>query len=87
MSQGNQVHVPQLQNPQSRVCELQLLKPTHPKAHALQQEKPPQCEAQAPQLERSPLLAATRKEPGCSNKDPAQPKINKTRYTLLGGEV
>ena len=26
----------------SRAWELQLLKPTHPRAHALQQEKPPQ---------------------------------------------
>ena len=30
--------------------------PTHPRAHASKQEKPPQWEAQAPQLASSPYL-------------------------------
>ena len=47
----------------------------HPRACVLQQEKPPQWEAQAPQLEGNPLLATTR-ESLCSNEDPAQPKLN-----------
>ena len=56
MSQGNQAHVPQL------------LKPTHPKAHALQQEKPPQCEAQAPQRECSACLLQLEMSPGAAAK-------------------
>ena len=54
-------------------CMPQLLKPGHPRAHALQQEKPPQWEARAPQRRVAPahrqLEKATR-----SNKDPTQPK-------------
>ena len=45
--------------PESRnywVHVLQLLKPGHPRACALQQEKPPQQETPAPQLEGSPCL-------------------------------
>ena len=34
--------VPQLLSPCSRAWEPQLMKPTHPRAHTLQQEKPPQ---------------------------------------------
>ena len=37
-------------------CVQQLLKPTHPRAHALQQEKPPQWEAHIQQLETNPCL-------------------------------
>ena len=48
---------------------LQLLKPVCPKAHALQQEKPPQWEACVPQLEKSPS----------SNEDPAQPPKFKSK--------
>ena len=33
---------------------LQLLKPAGPRAHALQQEKPPQWETRTPQLESRP---------------------------------
>ena len=51
----------------------QILKPKCPRARAVQQEKPPQCEAQAPQLESSPHLLQLEKSP-CGNKDPAQPK-------------
>ena len=41
-----------------------------PGARVPQQEKPAQGEP-----ERSPLLAATREKPTCSNSDPAQPKL------------
>ena len=49
---------------------LQLLKPAHSRAHALQQEKPPQWEVCAPQLERKPTH---------NNRDQVQPKINKNK--------
>ena len=59
----------------SRAQEPQLLKPPHPRACALQQEKPLQWEAHAPQLESSPcspqLETSLR-----SDKGPAQPEIN-----------
>ena len=54
----------------------QLLKPTYPLARALQQKKLPQWEACALQLERSPHFLQLEKSLH-SNKDPAQPKINK----------
>ena len=47
-----------------------------PRACALQQETPLTEEARAPQLERSPHLLQLEKSPH-SNKDPAQPKINR----------
>ena len=49
-------------SPKYRTHTSQLLKPTCPEAHVLQQEKPPQWEARAPQLESSPL-ATTREKP------------------------
>ena len=42
---------PQLLSLCSRAQEPQLLKPTQPRAYARRQEKPPQREAHAPQLE------------------------------------
>ena len=45
----------------------QPLRPEYPRAHALQQEKPPWWEVYVPQLEKSPQ----------SNEDPGYPKINK----------
>ena len=48
-------HVPEIQ------------KPARPRAYAPQQEKPPQWEIRASQLEKSLY----------TNEDPAQPKINK----------
>ena len=45
-----------------------------PRACAPQQEKPPQWEARAPQLESSPYLPQP-EQSLCSNKDPAQLKI------------
>ena len=61
-------HKEQLLSLFSRAQKLQLLKPTRRRACALQQEKPSQWEACALQLEK----ALTD-----SNKDPAQPKLNK----------
>ena len=46
----------------------------HVRAHAPQQEKPPQEEACTSQLESSPHSLQLEKGMG-SNKDPAQPKI------------
>ena len=46
----------------------QLPKLERPRVHALKQEKPPQWEAQAPQLEKAHMY---------SNEDSAQTKINK----------
>ena len=55
----------------------QLPKHTHPRARALQQERPPQREdACAPQPERSPRSLQREKSWG-SSEDLAQPKINK----------
>ena len=54
---------------------LHLLKPAHPRARALQQEKLPRWDAWAPQLESSPHSWQPEKSPH-SKEDPAQPKIN-----------
>ena len=51
-----------------RAHVMQVLKPTCPRAHA-PPEKPPQWESHSPQLEKSP----------CSNKDPAEPKLNRPK--------
>ena len=62
----------------------QLRKPTHPRA-STPQEKPPQWEARAPQLESSPHSPQLEKSL-CSNDDSAQPKIKinfKILYTHL----
>ena len=75
MLRGNLVWVPQLLSLCSRAGELQLQKPSCLREHALQQEKPLQWEAHAPQLQRSLYLPQLAKSQ-CSNKDPAQPKLN-----------
>ena len=56
MPQSNKAHVPQLLSLHARVHKPQVLSPHAtatearvPRAHALQQEKPPQWEARAPQ--------------------------------------
>ena len=54
---------------------LQLLKPDHPRACALQ-EKPPQWETRAPPRESSPCSPQQEKSPS-TNEDPAQPEIKK----------
>ena len=77
--QSNKAHGSQLLSLCSRAQEPQLLsplapqilKPVHPRDRALQQEKPLQLEASAPQLESSPCLPQLEKTP-CSNGDPAQ---------------
>ena len=61
----------------------QLLKPESPRAHPLQQEKPAQWEARAPQLGSSPHLPQLEKSPS-SNEEPAQPKINKNYFKKIG---
>ena len=63
---------------------LQILKPTHPRACAPQQEKPLQWEDRAPQLESNPYLLQLEKSPN-SNDDPAQPKIkiNKIFFNVI----
>ena len=55
-------------------CEMSA-KVLHPKACALQQEKPAWWEARALQLENGPQSPWLEKSPG-SNEDPAQPEIN-----------
>ena len=54
MPWDNYARAPKLLSLCSRAYRPQLLKPTPPRAHALQQEKPPQWEAHTPPLERSP---------------------------------
>ena len=76
MPQSDQVCEPQLLNLSSRAVDLQLLKPTHPRARA-PQEKLPQCEAQSLQLESSPYSPKPDKSP-CSNEDPAKTKYINT---------
>ena len=53
----------------------QLLKPAHPRAHALQQEKPCQWEAHAPPLESRVCSLQTEKSPH-DHRDPAEPKTS-----------
>ena len=57
--------------------EPQLLKPAHPKACGLQQEEPPQWEAQAPQLESSPHSLQLEKSPTQQQPRPSTAKNNK----------
>ena len=63
MPQSNYACVPQLLSLHSGAHESQLLSPPAtttearaPRAHALQQEKPPQCEARAPQQRTAPSI-------------------------------
>ena len=62
---------PVLQSPRVTTTEAR-----EPRAHAPQQEKPPQWEARAPQR-RVALAHHNERKPARSNKDPTQPKINK----------
>ena len=56
-----------------RAQELQLLQSSGPRAHAPKQEKPPQRESPAPELESSPH--SPQPEKACAaNQEPAQPK-------------
>ena len=54
---------------------LQLLNPAHPRACALQREKPPQWEAHTLQLEGSPYLLQLEQRSHLSKANPAQSKI------------
>ena len=60
----------------SRAQESQPLKPWGPRALAMQRENPLQGEARALQLGSRPCSPQLEKSPS-SNKEPAQPKINK----------
>ena len=62
MPRSNQAHGPQLLRLLCRIWELQLLKPTRPRACALQQEMLLQRDTRAPQG-RVALLPATGEEP------------------------
>ena len=73
---------PQLLSLCSRAWEPQLLKPSHPWTHALQQEKPPQWAACASQLESSSCLSQREKSHAAmkiphSNENPMQYSQNK----------
>ena len=63
----------------------QLLKPTCPRACGLQQEKPPQWEAHALQIESGPYSPQLQKSP-CCNEDPTLPNIKKETKSLARGE-
>ena len=67
---ATKAHVPQLLSLRAATTEVRV-----PKACALQQEKPLQWEASAPQWGVAPTLHSWRK-PACSNEDPVQAKIN-----------
>ena len=76
MLQSTEAHYTTATEPASRAWEPQPLGPVCSRACALQQEKPPQPGAHRPQLESSPCSLQLEKSL-CSNKDPAQPKVNK----------
>ena len=58
----------------------QLQKPKSPRAHALQQKKPPQWETCTPQRRVAPCSPQLEKSTQ-HNEDPAQPKINKQKMS------
>ena len=83
MPWSNKACAPQLLTLRSRACEPQLLSPRAsttearvPRAHAPQQEKPPQWETHTPQWRVDPARRNQRK-PVHSNEDPTQPKTKK----------
>ena len=69
-------YMPQLLSLHPRAKKLQLRKPACPRARVLQQEKPPQWETPAPQLQRGTHSPQLEKSPG-SIEDPGEPKINR----------
>ena len=75
-SQSSWAHAPQLLSLCSRAWEPQNTAARTPTARALQREEPPQWEARAPQLERSPHSLQLENSL-CDNEDPVQPKLNK----------
>ena len=81
---SNETRVPQLLSLYSGTQGLQLLKPAHPRAHALQRVKTtamrsPQCEALYPNWRVAQALCNLRKPAPTtgSNRDAVQTKINK----------
>ena len=84
MPRSSQARAPRLLSLRSGAHEPQLLSPRAtttaaraPRAHALQQERPPQWEAHVPQRGVAPAQHNQRK-PTHSNEDPMQPKLKKT---------
>ena len=82
MLQSNYAAGPQLLSQGSRAWEPQLLKSMCPRAHVPQQEKPPQRETHALQLESSPCLAQLEKNTG-RDKDPAEPEEENSVHSGL----
>ena len=76
MLRGSWAHKPQVRSLCFRAHPLQLLKPARSRAWALQQEKPLQWEAHAPQWTVAPFHHNCRKALH-SNEESVQPKINK----------
>ena len=62
------------ESPQATTAKPVCCKPQHPRACALQQEKPPRREARAPQVARKPH--AQLEQSPLSNEDTAQPKTS-----------
>ena len=77
---GSSVPALQLLNLFSGAYEPCILKPTHPKAYALQQQK--QWEARALQLESRPRSPKLEKSPH-SSEDPAEPKKKKENLKTI----
>ena len=88
MPRSNSVRAPQLLSLRFRPREQKLLKPRHPRAHALRQEKPLQREAHGLQLQSSPCSPPLEKSL-CSNVRPSRAKIyiNKQNYTDTKGTL
>ena len=67
----------------NQACKPQLLKPTCSRSQVLQQEKPPQWAAHAPQeeyrAEEEPLLTATRESPCAATKNQRSQKKKKKK--------
>ena len=76
MPKYNRVCAPQLLNLRSRTWEPQLLKPSSTRAHVPQQEKP-RNEKSTHSSQRVVPAQCNQRESAHSNKDLAQPKINK----------
>ena len=70
-------HAPQLLSLWSRAWELQLLKPTCPRAQAPEQEKPLQWEAHVPQLEKTQMQQQR------AHALQQRPRIATNKYSML----
>ena len=71
----------------SQACMPQLLKPTSPRAHGLQQGRPPQWEAHVPQLESSPWRPQPQKHQHTkSSQKKRKKKLKKKNFAGKGGQ-